>query len=108
MNPIDLCERGLVPDAILRAAVRQLSRRRLTEHDAQDPAAIDALKKEMMAQWHSGPIAVETDAAWAGQAAASAGNRVGCSCLGVFLMLQPLGHWICSNAISTGAVCWRI
>lgn len=63
MNPIDLCERGLVPDAILRAAVRQLSRRRLKEHDAHDPAAVEQLKKEMMAQWHSGPIAIETDAA---------------------------------------------
>ena len=63
MTLIDLCERGHVPDTLLRAAVRKISARRLVEESAHDPALFNARKRELISQWSAGPIAIETQAA---------------------------------------------
>jgi cyclopropane-fatty-acyl-phospholipid synthase len=60
---IELAERGLVPDALLRAGIRRELRARLREEAERagaDPAAAEA---RFAAQLAAGPIALATDAA---------------------------------------------
>ena len=63
MNVIDLCEKGLVPDPLIRMGARRLSRRRLLEDSQHSPEQLKAMIDERIAQWRKGPIAVETGAA---------------------------------------------
>lgn len=64
IRPIELAERGLLPDAAIRAGIRQLNRRRLASEgrrgDVHDQG--EAVEK-LLDALRTGPIAVETRAA---------------------------------------------
>lgn len=60
MDTIDLAERGLIPDALIRYGVRRLSRTRLAEEGADDPAVFSEQLARRVAEWRNGPIAVNT------------------------------------------------
>jgi cyclopropane-fatty-acyl-phospholipid synthase len=59
--PIELCERGLVPDTIARAGMRQLIASRLKSAEARDPARRDEQMRAFLAHAGSGPVAQHTD-----------------------------------------------
>jgi cyclopropane-fatty-acyl-phospholipid synthase len=63
MSTIDLVERGLVPDALVRHGIRRLCARRLEEEGATDVARADARFRELLSQLRQSPLAIETDAA---------------------------------------------
>jgi cyclopropane-fatty-acyl-phospholipid synthase len=63
MSLIDLCERGLVPDALTRLGIRRLCAQRLHEEGANNLALGDARFRELLAELRRSPIAIETDAA---------------------------------------------
>jgi cyclopropane-fatty-acyl-phospholipid synthase len=54
-------DRGLLPDPVLRAAIRQLLRRRLRCEDPGGPAARADRKHELLAVWRHAPVALHTD-----------------------------------------------
>ena len=62
-SPIDLCERGLLPDALVRAGIRRLCERRLEQEGLRDPARADARFRELLDELRCSPIAIETAAA---------------------------------------------
>jgi cyclopropane-fatty-acyl-phospholipid synthase len=55
MNLIDLCERGLIPDALARFGMRRLIGQRLAEESAGDPAARHA---RFVRELRASPIAI--------------------------------------------------
>lgn len=57
---LGLVERGLVPDAVLRAVIRRLLARRLREEEAEDPAAVRKRTDELIRLMRASPIAVAT------------------------------------------------
>ena len=63
MNPIELCERGWVPDAITRIGIRRLCRARLREEQATDPARAQQRYRDLLAGLRASPVAIHTDAA---------------------------------------------
>jgi len=64
MRPLlALLERGLLPDALVRAGIRRLCAARLAAESAGGPAGIEARKRQLMAQLARGPIAVDAGAA---------------------------------------------
>jgi len=63
MNPIELCERGWVPDAITRIGIRRLCRARLREEQATDPAQARQRYRDLLAGLRASPVAIHTDAA---------------------------------------------
>ncbi len=63
MSLIDLCERGLVPDALTRYGIRRLSAQRLADEGAGDLAAADRRFRELLDELRQSPIAIETAAA---------------------------------------------
>lgn len=63
MNVIALCERGLVPDPLIRFGARRLSRRRLQEDSQRSAAELRRIHAQRMQEWAQGPIAVGTAAA---------------------------------------------
>ncbi len=63
MNVIDLCEKGYIPDPLIRMGARQLSRRRLAEDARRKPQELNALLQQRIAEFESSPIAVDTGAA---------------------------------------------
>ncbi len=63
MNPIELAERGLAPDFLIRRGIRQLLKRRLAAEGDHDPEKRSARNQELMAELASSAIAIETDAA---------------------------------------------
>ncbi|GAB2652369.1 SAM-dependent methyltransferase [Arenimonas aestuarii] len=63
MSLIDLCERGLVPDALTRLGIRRLCAQRLREEGAHDLARADARFRELLDELRRSPIAIETAAA---------------------------------------------
>jgi cyclopropane-fatty-acyl-phospholipid synthase len=63
MSIIELAERGLVPDAIVRRGIRRLCARRLEEEGSSDPVRADARFRALLAQLRRSPLAIETDAA---------------------------------------------
>lgn len=63
MPLIDLCERGLVPDALTRFGIRRLCAQRLRdEHDAELDRA-DARYRTLLSELRGSPIAIEVAAA---------------------------------------------
>jgi cyclopropane-fatty-acyl-phospholipid synthase len=62
-NPIALCERGWVPDALARLGMRQLMRSRLLAERAQGPEAISERQRALIRGLRDSPIAIETQAA---------------------------------------------
>ncbi|MBP6627570.1 MAG: class I SAM-dependent methyltransferase [Arenimonas sp.] len=63
MSLIDLCERGLLPDALTRYGIRRLSAQRLADEGASDLAAADLRFRQLLDQLRQSPIAIETAAA---------------------------------------------
>ena len=62
-----LLESGLVPDAVIRAAIRRMLRDRLREEDRGSDAANRAKLLEFVAQMKESPIALRTESANAQQ-----------------------------------------
>jgi cyclopropane-fatty-acyl-phospholipid synthase len=60
---IDLCERGLVPDALTRLGIRRLCAQRLREENADDATAAWESFRERLQELRQSPVAIETDAA---------------------------------------------
>ena len=63
MNVISLCEKGLVPDPLIRLGARQLSRKRLREDGRHDPETLRSVLNQRIEEYRQGPIAVATEAA---------------------------------------------
>ena len=63
MSGIDWAEAGYVPDALIRAGIRRLCRRRLKDELARDPDAYAARYSAFLEVLRRSEIAVETDAA---------------------------------------------
>ncbi len=60
---IDLCERGLVPDALTRLGIRRLCAQRLREENASETQVSDARFRRLLEELRQSPIAIETAAA---------------------------------------------
>ncbi len=60
---IDAAERGLIPDALIRLAIRALDRRRLAAERRKDPQEALAAKMRFLAAMRASPIAPEPAAA---------------------------------------------
>jgi cyclopropane-fatty-acyl-phospholipid synthase len=60
---IDWCERGRIPDALVRLAMRQLMRRRLADESAGDGEARSLRFNRLVDELRASPIAIETQAA---------------------------------------------
>lgn len=58
--PIELCERGLVPDALARAGMRRLIAGRLTGPESRDGEIRNAAYRAFLERARSGPIAEHT------------------------------------------------
>lgn len=58
---INLMEKGLVPDFIIRQGIRWLNRRRLRSENHNDPAEDLNTKMQLIKQLRESPIAIETD-----------------------------------------------
>nr|MBV6630550.1 class I SAM-dependent methyltransferase [Oceanococcus sp. HetDA_MAG_MS8] len=63
MSVITLAESGLIPDGLIRMGVRRISRRRLKEEYALTAEQRAQARAQRLAEWHAGPIAVQTQAA---------------------------------------------
>ena len=63
MSLIELCERGLVPDALTRYGIRRLCAQRLREEQAGDAALAQARYERLLGELRRSPIAIETQAA---------------------------------------------
>lgn len=63
MNFIELAERGLVPDVVIRFAIRRLLAARLAQQNRSPEGAETDAKQSFIEQLRRGPIAIETDAA---------------------------------------------
>ncbi|HEX4852954.1 MULTISPECIES: SAM-dependent methyltransferase [Arenimonas] len=63
MSLIDLCERGLLPDALTRLGIRRLSAQRLRDEGAHDLEAADQRFRRLLDELRRSPIAIETAAA---------------------------------------------
>jgi cyclopropane-fatty-acyl-phospholipid synthase len=63
MKPIELAERGLVPDWLVRRGIRGLLERRLRDECFGDPEAQSARYQALMDELAESAIAIETDAA---------------------------------------------
>jgi cyclopropane-fatty-acyl-phospholipid synthase len=60
---IELCERGLIPDALLRLGIRRLCAQRLREEHANDVVAVSESFRRRLDELRESPVAIETDAA---------------------------------------------
>ena len=60
---LGLVERGLVPDAVLRAAIRRLLARRLREEHCGDPQAVSRRTEDFVRRMRASPIAIATSEA---------------------------------------------
>jgi len=63
MSLIDLAERGLVPDPVLRHGIRRLCRQRLLDEGLLDCGSADARFNALIAELKDSPVAIETQAA---------------------------------------------
>ena len=60
---LGLAERGLVPDALLRAGIRRMCAQRLRDEHADDPDAAARRNAALIAELRESPVAIHTDAA---------------------------------------------
>lgn len=60
---IDLAERGLLPDSLIRCGMRRLMRSRLQAHYADGIEAQTQAYRELLQELRQSPVAIETDAA---------------------------------------------
>ena len=58
---IEMAERGIAPDSVIRFGIRHLLKKRLKQESAGSPGDIEARKKALMASYWDGPIAVAQD-----------------------------------------------
>ena len=63
MSLIDLCENGMIPDALTRNGIRQMCQQRLIDENAQDIEKADLRFRRMLEDLKKSPIAIETAAA---------------------------------------------
>ena len=63
MPIIELAERGLVPDALVRLGIRRLCSRRLEDEGLLEPARSDARFRRQLESLRRSPLALATDAA---------------------------------------------
>jgi cyclopropane-fatty-acyl-phospholipid synthase len=63
MDLIELCERGLVPDALTRFGIRRLCAQRLRDEGAGDAERAWSLTRDRLALLRESPVAIHTDAA---------------------------------------------
>jgi cyclopropane-fatty-acyl-phospholipid synthase len=63
MNVIDLAERGILPDCLIRIGIRRLLAARLREEERQDHASPGEPLRQFVGELRRSPIAVATDAA---------------------------------------------
>lgn len=63
MDVIDLCERGLLPDALTRYGMRRMIGQRLRDEGAADPERASARRQALLDALRHSPIAIETQAA---------------------------------------------
>jgi cyclopropane-fatty-acyl-phospholipid synthase len=63
MDTIDLAERALLPDALIRYGIRRLCAQRLREEGATDAALAWQRFRTLLDELRASPIAIETDAA---------------------------------------------
>ena len=63
MPIIELAERGLVPDALVRLGIRRLCSRRLEDEGMLEPARSDARFRRQLESLRRSPLALATDAA---------------------------------------------
>jgi cyclopropane-fatty-acyl-phospholipid synthase len=61
--PLALLERNLVPDSVIRIAIRRMLRQRLRDEDLGSPELQQAHLMRFIAQLRASPVAIETDAA---------------------------------------------
>lgn len=57
---IDLADRGILPDRLIRMGIRYLDRKRLQEENRQSTDENHRTKKKFVQQMHRGPIALQT------------------------------------------------
>ncbi|WP_109478868.1 cyclopropane-fatty-acyl-phospholipid synthase family protein [Paraburkholderia sp. C35] len=60
---IHACERGWIPDSVIRLGMRRLMRQRLIEEGVSDEALRSQRLHTLLDELHASPIAIETDAA---------------------------------------------
>ena len=60
---LGLAERGMMPDAVLRAGIRRMCAQRLGEESSGGPEAISQRFQQQIAMLRESPIAIHTDAA---------------------------------------------
>jgi cyclopropane-fatty-acyl-phospholipid synthase len=63
MSLIELCERGLVPDALTRYGIRRLCAQRLAEEGQGRPELVLRRQQDLLRELRASPIAIETAAA---------------------------------------------
>ena len=63
MSLIELCERGLVPDALTRYGIRRLCAQRLAEEGRDRPEVAQVRQRRLRRELRESPIAIETAAA---------------------------------------------
>ena len=63
MTLIDLCERGFIPDPLLRLGIRRLCARRLRQEHAHDAVAAWERFRGLLDELRRSPLAIETEAA---------------------------------------------
>ncbi len=63
MSVINLAEKGLLPDAVIRMGIRRLLKQRLQDERADDLQAASEQKNRCIEMLRQSPIAIETDAA---------------------------------------------
>jgi cyclopropane-fatty-acyl-phospholipid synthase len=63
LDPVEWCERAYLPDAVVRAGMRSLMRRRLRDEGADDGELRSQRFNRFLAELRASPIAVETGAA---------------------------------------------
>ncbi len=63
MNSLDLAERGLVPDALVRWGIRKLLASRLAHHSQDGIEAQSERFRALLEELRTSPVAIETDAA---------------------------------------------
>jgi cyclopropane-fatty-acyl-phospholipid synthase len=63
MSLIELCERGLVPDALTRYGIRRLCAQCLRDEQAGDATLARARQERLLVELRRSPIAIETQAA---------------------------------------------
>lgn len=62
MSMIEMAERGLLPDTLIRTGIRRLCARRLQDEHAGDIEQADASARLLLLKLREGAIAIETDA----------------------------------------------